>query len=176
MKNNYYNFMQDYSSVNQRGFALLIAVIFMSVMLTFGLELGSLAYKQQVLSSSAVQAQYAFYAADSVLECALYADQQQNFFAYNSDMNAPAPIMQCGKTAPVISTVLSHTLSRWVITQRFSLDSDKKCADVTIYKGAVNQSGVTTTSIFAQGYNVSCATVSSPNGARIVSRGESAQY
>ena len=51
----------------QRGFALLIAIIFMSVMLSFGLALGSLAYKQQVLASSAIQSQYAFYAADSAL-------------------------------------------------------------------------------------------------------------
>ena len=60
----------------QRGFALLVAVVFMSVMLSFGLALGSLSYKQQVLAGASVQSQYAFYAADAGLECALYEDQK----------------------------------------------------------------------------------------------------
>lgn len=157
----------------QRGFALLIAVVFMSVMLTFGLALGSLSYKQQVLASSAVESQYAFYVADAALECALYADQQQNLFAYVSNLSAPAPLMTCDTVAPVSATVVSHTASEWVVATRLSLDSGARCADVTIYKPA-SSSG--TTYIFSQGYSVPCATVAAPNGARFVSRGLDARY
>ena len=132
----------------QRGFALLIAVIFMSVMLSFGLALGSLSYKQQVLASSAIASQYAFYAADAGLECALYADQQQSTFAYTSDMSAAAPAMTCDAAAPVSASVLSHTASQWVIFTRLSLDSNKRCADVTVYKPAP---GSGTTYLFSQG-------------------------
>jgi hypothetical protein len=46
-----------------RGFALIVAV-------------SSLAYKQQVLASSATRSQYAFYAADSALECGLLQAQK----------------------------------------------------------------------------------------------------
>jgi len=146
----------------------------MSVMLLFGLALASLAYKQQVLATSAVESQYAFYAADAALECTLYADQQQNLFAYTSNMSAPAPVMSCDNAVPVSATVVSHTATRWAIATRLSLDSNKRCADVTIYKPDQNTAG--TVYLFAQGYDVSCATVSTPNGARFVSRGINAKY
>lgn len=159
----------------QRGFALLVAVIFMSVMLTFGITLGSLAYKQQVLASTAVESQYAFYTADAALECALYADQQQNLFAYPPSQPSSAPAMSCDVySSPFSSSIISYTEGvRWVISYRLSLDSGTRCADVTIYKPAVNSG---TTYLFSQGYNVSCATVESPDGARFVSRGLNARY
>ncbi|MES2225693.1 MAG: hypothetical protein V4480_02690 [Patescibacteria group bacterium] len=69
------------------GFALLIAIIFTSVVLALGASLLDVAYKQVLLSSSAKQSQYAFYNADSALECALYWDQTSNAFSYS----APAP-------------------------------------------------------------------------------------
>jgi Tfp pilus assembly protein PilX len=160
----------------RQGFALLIAVIFMSVMLSLGLALGSLGYKQQVLASGAIESQYAFYAADAALECALYADQQQNLFAYNSNLAAPAPSMICDNAAPVSTTVISHTTSQWVISTRLSFDSNKHCADITIYKYSAQQSNGITSYLFSQGYDVSCSTVASPNGARFVSRGISSYY
>ncbi len=160
-------------TTGSRGFALLIAIIFMSVMLSFGLALGSLSYKQQVLASLATESQYAFYTADAALECALYADQRQNLFAYTADMSAPAPPMTCDAAAPVSSTVLSHTAERWVIKYQLALDLEKRCADVTVYKPAPGEG---TTFLFSQGYDVSCATVNAPGGARIVSRGLNARY
>lgn len=157
----------------RRGFALLIAVIFMSVMLSFGLTLGSLGYKQQVLASSALESQYAFYAADAGLECALYADQQLRLFEYNANLNAPAPSMSCDNAAPISTTKLSHTATRWVFVSRVSLDGGTRCADVTISKPAPNQG---TSYLFSQGYNVACSVVASPSGARYVSRGLDARY
>lgn len=157
----------------QSGFALLIAVIFMSVMLSFGVALGALGYKQQVLASNAVQSQYAFYAADAALECALYADQQQRIFAYDPNLSAPVPTIVCDNNAPVAAVVLSHTDTLWVFTMRLSLDSNKRCADVTVHKPAPNEGA---TYIFSQGYDVSCATVANPSGARFVSRGLKANY
>lgn len=162
----------------QRGFALLIAVIFMSVMLTFGLALGSLSYKQQVLASSAVESQYAFYAADAALECILYADQQLGLFAYPASEPASAPLIKCdgiSATYPpdVPTGIVSYTSSQWIIAERLSLDSGKHCADVTIYKPSP---GSGTNYLFAQGYDVSCTAVESSSGARFVSRGLQAHY
>jgi len=150
----------------------------MSVMLSFGLALGALGYKQEVLASSAIESQYAFYAADAGLECALYADQQSNTFAYQSPQPANAPLMVCdGINAaypPVYPNgIASYTGSQWVLAERVSLDSGKRCADVTIYKPAP---GSGTTYLFSQGYDVSCATVANPNGARFVARGLKAHY
>lgn len=155
-----------------RGFALLIAVIFMSVMLTFGLALGSLAYKQQIIASSAIQSQYAFYAADAALECALYADQQESLFAYQSNPNAPVPAFSCDAAAPLSARTLLHTPSHWVTTERFSLDGGTHCADITVDKPA----GLGTTYLFSQGYSEPCATVAAGNDPRLVVRGLKAQY
>ncbi len=143
----------------------------MSVMLSFGLALGSLGYKQQVLASSAIESQYAFYAADAALECVLYADQQLNLFAY-ADYDGNPKSMTCeGSVSSVTQT--PPALGQLVSTARVSLDSGKHCADVTVYKPPP-ASG--TTYLFAQGYDVSCATVANANGARFVSRGIYVHY
>ncbi len=159
----------------QRGFALLIAVIFMSVMLSFGLTLGSLGYKQQVLASSAIESQYAFYAADGALECALYYDQRLHSFIYPQFPSSPPPI-RCDTAAPFSSSMVTYNLLYWEITYRLSLDSGH-CADVTVYKYK-NPDPLTaiTTYIFSQGYDVSCATVTSPGDARFSSRGLNYHY
>lgn len=161
------------SQGNDKGFALLIAVIFMSVMLTFGLSLGALGYKQQVLASSAIGSQYAFYAADAALECVLYADQQQNLFDYAShDGSTPPSLATCDGT---IATQLSYSYSAAYLIdkQQFSLDSNTRCAEVTVYKPPP---GSNTTYIFSQGYDVSCAMVGATTDARFVSRGLDARY
>lgn len=159
---------------SHRGFALLISVIFMSVMLTFGLALGSLAYKQQILASNGVESQYAFYAADAALECLLYADQQQNLFTLPATQPGSAPSMNCDGATPFSSSIVSFNAGvKWVITTRLSLDTGR-CADVTIYKPSP---GSGTTYLFSQGYNVSCAAVAAGGGgARFVSRGLGAHY
>lgn len=159
------------SNLEPKGFALLIAIIFMSVMLAFGLALGSISYKQQVLASYAVQSQYAFYAADAGLECALYADQQENRFAYPSSDPPSPPAMTCDGSSPISATKI-WSASQWIVTSRLSLDSNKRCADITVYK----PNGAGTTYIFSQGYDVSCSTVASPSGARFVARGINVHY
>lgn len=165
----------DYS----RGFALLIAVIFMSVMLALGLALGSLGYKQELLASSAVESQYAFYAADAALECALYADQQQNLFAYAShNASTPPNTITCDNMS---ATQMSYSYTAGAsgllyVSERLSLDSNKHCADVTVYKYGQPQSGNITTYLYSQGYDVPCNTVANPAGARFVSRGEDSHY
>ncbi len=161
----------------QRGFALLIALIFMSVMLMFGLALGSLGYKQEVLASGALGSQYAFYVADGALECALYADQQQGAFAYDptASVGGPAPSFSCDGAGPYEpATVTSHTATRWVLSYRFSLDAGRHCADIMISRADSVVGGMTY--VFAQGYDVSCSTVANPGNARFASRGMSTRY
>ena len=165
----------------KRGFALLIAVIFMSVMLTFGLALGSLAYKQQVIASSGVESQYAFYAADAALECTLYADQQEDLFAY-ANHGAPGSLV-CGGVATQIGSGTNGPncfnttgcTGEWVSTTRIPLGND--CADVTVYK----PSGAGKTYLFSQGYDLSCTQLAqvvagNVTSARYASRGVEASY
>lgn len=158
---------------HSRGFTLLIALIFMSVMLSFGLALGSLGYKQQVLASNAIESQYAFYVADTALECALFADQQQGIFAYASYDGNPKSMTCDGNTVAVVQA--APTASLLISTVRIPLDSDTRCADVTVYKYSTPQSGLTTF-LFSQGYDVSCTRIASSDTVRFVSRGMSIHY
>lgn len=161
--------------IPQRGFTLLISVIFMSVMLSFGLALGSLGYKQQILASGAIQSQYAFYVADTALECALYADQRENLFAYAKYDGNPKSMTCDAQTVAVVQ--MPPSVSQLISTVRLSLDSGTHCADVTVYKYNTPQapSGLTTF-LFSTGYDVSCDRVAAPGNARFASRGMSAHY
>jgi len=159
----------------KNGFALVIAVIFMSVMLSFGLALGSLSYKQQVLASSAVQSQYAFYAADAGLECALHADQQQDLFNYSAhDEDNPPSSITCDGMSAETRLVYLYNEDQLVLKERLSLDNGNRCVDITVYKP--NPFGAGINYIFSQGYDVSCNTVQNPNEARFVARGISIHY
>lgn len=164
------------ASRGTRGIALLVTVIFMSVMLAFGLTLASLAYKQSVLSSAAVQSQYAFYAADALLECALEADQQQQAFVYATHTGGVNPSIvpnNCDGTYFGEPNFVSHAPTYFTFSERVTFNG--KCADLTVYKYANPQSDNRTTYIFAQGYNVSCDTLAAGDG-RIVARGIDARY
>jgi Tfp pilus assembly protein PilE len=77
-------FKQSNASVKPRGFTLIIALIFTAVILSVSLSLASVAYNQVILASTAQQSEYAFYNADSALECALYQDQKLDTFDYSN--------------------------------------------------------------------------------------------
>lgn len=159
----------------ESGFTLLIAAIFMSVMLSFGVALGSIGYKQQVLASLAIESQYAFYAANAALECVLWADRQQGLFTSDTPPSSAPPVYCDGNTnvyPPAFPNgIVSSNADRWVMEERFSLDNGKHCADVVIYK---SPPGGDLTYVFSQGYNVSCSAVQS--GTRFVARGLSTHY
>ena len=94
----------------------------MSVMLSFGLALGSLGYKQQVLASGAIASQYAFYVADTALECVLYADQQQGLFAYEKYDGKPKSMTCDGTTVAVVQLPLQHlSLSRPCVSRSIQI-------------------------------------------------------
>ncbi|HQT83219.1 MAG TPA: hypothetical protein PLW99_03665, partial [Candidatus Paceibacterota bacterium] len=121
------------------------------------------------------ESQYAFYAADAALECALYADQQQNSFAFPASDPGSSfiPPMTCDGSAPSSGGNVYYAGTKWVISEyHLPLDAGTRCADVTIYKYSVPTNGITTY-IFSQGYDVGCSAV---GGSRFVSRGISAHY
>lgn len=134
-----------------RGFTLLIAVVLTSVLLAIGLALLDIAYKQIVLSSTAKQSQYAFYAADSALECALYADQKLNAFYYNESADVD---IEC-KGVDVVN--YSESQSGGIRTTKFSIPcaGGGVSADVTVEKtdGSVACSGASKNCLYATGFN-----------------------
>ena len=75
---------------SSKGYTLLFAVIVSVLVLSIAAFILSVSRKQFILSSSARDSIYAFYAADSGLECAV-----ENLTALATTTNAPAPI-SCG--------------------------------------------------------------------------------
>jgi len=124
-----------------RGFALLIALIVTTVLVSVGLALVDLAYKQSVLSSTAKGSQIAFYNSDAALECVLFHDQKFNAF---SQTNATTSI-RCNNQVVPVSGFNSGALR----TSSTSVPcTGGVCSQVTIIK---NTNGETT--IFANGYS-----------------------
>lgn len=71
MKNNFFNISKN---SKQSGYAILFAVVVVSIISMIAIGLSNTTYKQLVLSSLASDSQLAFYQSDTATECALYAD------------------------------------------------------------------------------------------------------
>src|SRR4051812_46021438 len=56
------------------GFTLLFASLIVSLLLAIGLAILDITYQQLILSSAAKESKFAFYTADSGIECGLYLD------------------------------------------------------------------------------------------------------
>lgn len=125
------------------GFTLIIAVVLTSVLLSIGLTLLDVTFKQIRLASAATQSTNAFYAADAALECALYADQQQGAFDYSTHL----PSLLCRNQSVSLS---QSTVSGGARTTTFSVPcaAGGSNASVTVVK---QSTGVTR--IYANGYN-----------------------
>jgi len=56
------------------GFTILFSVVFAALLLSVGISIFNIAIKELRLSSSGRESQFAFYAADTAMECALFYD------------------------------------------------------------------------------------------------------
>jgi len=106
MKN---NFKKNNKSFKERGFTLLFAVLVSTLVLSVGASIISIALKQVILSGSARDSQFAFYASNTGIECALYWDLvgldgvSDPIFATSSDSvvatsNGSTGSIACGNT------------------------------------------------------------------------------
>lgn len=116
------------------GFTLLLSVLIASLILTIGLSILNIAFKELTLSSSARESVIAFYAADSGAECALYWDIQQDSFVGNKQISCEGKIFQLAGSGPW--TIILDTLG-----------NGSSCSTVRVTK--VGE----TTTIESRGYN-----------------------
>ena len=70
---------------SKQGFTLLFAALVASLVLSIGIAVFNITLKELKLSSAGRESQFAFYAADTGAECALYWDFQHNAFATTTD-------------------------------------------------------------------------------------------
>ena len=159
----------------QRGFTLLLAALVSSIVLALGSAIFLIAQKQVILSSLSRDSQFAFYAADTGAECALYWDLR--FSAFSTTTIAAAPICD-GKllNAPAPGTPAPYTvefrINLFVNGDGIAGTSDDNgyCTDVQIHKNTSNPFTV----IHADGYSTSCEAATS--SARALQRSVELRY
>jgi hypothetical protein len=155
---------------NNKGFTLLIAIITTSMLLIVSFVVVNIALKQIILANAARESQYAFYAADSGTECAVYWDLKNTVSSF--DPTIPGSITCNGvtitsnsqlneiHTIPTQSSIIGNSA-----TSIFELTFPKGCAIVRVIKtGAL-------TTIDSRGYNT-CNT----NASRRFERGVTLTY
>ena len=124
----------------QKGFTLFIAVVITATLLLVSTGIVSVAVKEAFLASAGRESQFAFYAADSGIECALYWDAKGVQSGPNTGTSAfststNSNIIACNKDADNPSnqfTVGGSPTSAFTIT--FNSDTNSPCANVTVNK------------------------------------------
>lgn len=151
--------------MKNKGFTLLVAIVVTSIMLLISFVVTNVALKQVVLSSAGVETQYAFYNADSGMDCALYwdlKDSNSSAFATSTTANPSSTIYCNGQS---ISTGSQNNIATNPVSVSriggggdsnpvsvFQLNFTKGCAIVKVTK---KNNGETT--VDSRGYN-SCNT------------------
>lgn len=157
----------------KNGMALLIAVLVSAIVISIGAAIFSIVQKQTILSSLSRDSQFAFYAADTAAECALYWDSRYAYFAATSSVPTGAT---CGGNTLTVSWPSNGS---YPFMPSFQYQANGLCTYVSIMKcngtisNPLSASGCTAdvvhnpppihTAIVAYGYNVPCsATSTSP--------------
>jgi hypothetical protein len=156
------------------GFTLLLAALVASIVVSLGAAIFQVARKQVLLSGVGRDSQFAFYAADTAAECALYWDFRYGYFASTTPTITPAPTCDGVALTIISSTNLAYpfTKSSQAPINLFvsASPSGGYCAEVRVLKcqgqgpiqpnGTCNYVGPTDpirTLIHADGYSVRCA-------------------
>lgn len=126
----------------RRGFTTLFAVITASLLLAIGIAIFNITYKELLLSSTARESQFAIYAADSGVECALYWDLKQNAFATGTSPRA----LSCASQNIPYNTYPSLPATT---TFSFPFPAEGYCVEVEIGKYA----NPSRTLLLSRGYN-----------------------
>jgi len=77
---------------NNKGFVILIAVLVAGIFVVIGASILLISVKELELSTGQTQSQYAFYAADTGMECALYWDLRYSAFATSTNSSEPTSL------------------------------------------------------------------------------------
>jgi hypothetical protein len=130
---------------NNNGFALLYAVVVSSIILAIAISVSDIAFKGISFSTSAKDANDAFYAADTALECALYYDSSAD--TQNAYTGNPSSSVSCAGNVVIISK--DSLINKWTFYVPNLGSSGKACAMITVDK----ETNAPNTQITSIGYN-----------------------
>ncbi|MCC2630582.1 MAG: seg [Candidatus Paceibacter sp.] len=122
-----------------RGFALLIGVVMASVLISITFVMFSISLKQVSLSTTGKNSQYALFAADTGLECALYADYKvlKSFVDPVVTTNGSDTIVTPNKPNPPTPFICSNKSIRLGDDLQLVKESNIVVNNVTYPKGLV---------------------------------------
>ncbi len=134
------------------GYTLLFAVLVSSVVLAIGISILTISKKEFLLASSARESTYAFYAADSGRECAIYNDNGTNFSTSSPQDTSPICASQIANM-PYVPSGQEGTFTFHVKL------NNNACAIVTVRQYYDNSEPTTLgniprTTIESRGYNM----------------------
>ncbi len=151
----------------ESGFTLLLASLIAALLLSIGLSMFTIAQKQIILSSLGRDSQYAFYAADSGAECALYWDFKNAFNTETATHNAKCNMQIIGEYNPQVSNTPEDLVLggkpyiAGKMTTDFYFEQNNKCVNVTVTK-KVGADGRVSTEINSKGYSTGCTSDGTP--------------
>ncbi len=151
--------------INSKGFTLLLATLVSSLLLSVGLSMFTIAQKEIILSSLGRDSQYAFYAADSGAECALYLDFKGVFDTSAATHGATCNTVVVGEYRPPESVDLSdlvlggESFVGGLATSEFFFELNNRCIKVEVTKF---ETGTVRTQINSRGYSVGCDAAGEP--------------
>ncbi len=141
---------------NEQGFVMLFAALLTSIVLAITIGVANVSYKELLLSSTARDSVYAFYAADTGAECALYFDYKTQPSVFAITDGSPT---SCAGVTP---TMTGGGFDVFGDYREFYFNINTKyCSLVRVYKdyqGDIDGDGISEslTKIDSRGYNVVC--------------------
>lgn len=179
---------------NKKGFTLLFAVLVSTLVVAIGATVVSIALRQTILSGTSRESQYAFYAANTALECAFYWDvrgvegMDGAVFPISGDLViSDTSLVTCAggeimtgngfdTNTDFLSGFTTYSNGDGTYTIKLVIEDQSSpplsgsnyeyCAEATVSKTLDGATGIITTEIEAKGYNT--CDLSSP---RAVERG-----
>src|SRR3989338_1517240 len=143
------------STVNsQKGFTLLLAALVSSIVLALGTSIFQLAQKELTLSSIGRDSQFAFYAADSGAECALYWDVRYQRFPTST----PVAV---GLTCDNQDETTAASSAGGAVVSSFQFEPNGYCVNVSVEKSVSVGTGAVATTVHADGFSTNCGAVES---------------
>lgn len=147
--------MNNQTHNSQKGFVAVFAVLLAVIVLAISIGIANISYKEVVLSSSAREANSAFFAADSGAECLLLWDIKRQVFPRSA---SGAQIDCFGMTQNNSFSPVPYNNEGAVQSYAFGYEFDlgDSCARIEVHK-YVEEEGVFYTKIESKGYNMSCS-------------------
>jgi len=141
-----------------KGFVLLFTVTLAAIFLSIALGIGQIALKENNFSTSAVDTNNAFFAADTGIECALFYDDPTGVGSGTVFVDGKSPNLSCNNQNNIPATETGSGTLIWNFIISGLGSASKSCVAVTMDK----KSKAPLTLITANGYNLTGSTCTTP--------------